>query len=446
MALVSEGDVIAGRYRVGRPLGDGGFGVVYEAEHLVTGRECAIKILLPRGGDAELQRTRFARESRLPAKVAGPHVAEVLDAGIFDDMPYIVMERLHGEDLGELVAREGPRSPVETVLYLRHVAAGLSAAHQAGVVHRDLKPSNMFLATRGDRPWVKVLDFGTAKLLRPEGDGATTAAIGTPLYMAPEQFASTEVTTAVDIHALGMSAFRLLTGEHYFELERAESANPFALGAMLVHGTPESASARAARYGRALPTGFDGWFARCTAIDPDDRFPSAMAAVETLQRALAVTEEALDAVEAPAPASRDVPAERRTASLGAGASTTAVGSNLSVDRGGEPDRVGRRPLVPLAAAAIVIVAALAFAARPTAQRLRIAMGPAVAAAVVVLDVPAPTVLDAPDPQALPPPSAHASAPHRTPPSPPSSEPSTTPERRPVAPPSKGSLDDLWTRE
>lgn len=218
-----------------------------------------------------------------------------LDAGIVDGAPFLVMERLLGQDLAQRVRREGPCSTSEVVSYLRDVATGLDAAHEHDIIHRDLKLANLFLTqpSNGQR-CVKILDFGTAKHLVGDDGQRTTALMGTPIYMAPEQFGAASLTRAVDIYALGMSAFHLLVGEHFYERERSSSPNPLALSALLARGIPESASARSARYGRAVPSGFDAWFRSCTALDPRERYPSATEAVNALVDALGEPADELD--------------------------------------------------------------------------------------------------------------------------------------------------------
>ncbi|MCA9618800.1 MAG: serine/threonine protein kinase, partial [Myxococcales bacterium] len=278
--------LLAGRYRLGKRLGGGGFGDVYEAEHVVTEKPLAIKLLHGPEEVADAE-DRLLRESRLAARVESDHVAAVVDAGIDQGLRYIAMERLVGEDLGRKLAREKRFSAAETTLFLSHAADGLGAAHQMAIVHRDLKPSNLFLTARPDgRPLVKVLDFGTAKVLEGAGADSTTMSAGTPLYMAPEQFGSRPATARTDVYSLGICAFQMLTGVHYFELERAECTNPFALASILEKGPPESARARGARYGQALPEAFDDWFARCCHRASEERFSSVAEAVEALAEAL----------------------------------------------------------------------------------------------------------------------------------------------------------------
>jgi serine/threonine-protein kinase len=200
------------------------------------------------------------------------------------------MELLEGEDLGQRLLRLGPLSRAEAVSFLWHVALALDRTHQAGIVHRDLKASNLFLTRREDgTPLVKVLDFGVAKVLTMENSAEQrTQTVGTPIYMAPEQFRSEgRVSPSTDIYALGMLAYTLLVGVHYWSEEHERCENPFAFASVAVHGPKESPAARAAREDVELPIEFDAWFARATARWPQDRFVSATSAIVALSECLA---------------------------------------------------------------------------------------------------------------------------------------------------------------
>lgn len=283
--------VFALRYRIVRRIGTGGFGAVYEAQHVVTGRRCALKLLWPHLAGDEAFRKRFLQEARLATQLQSEHIVDVLDAGIDGetDTPFLVMEYLDGEDLSTRVKRKQRFSPEETIIYLSQLAVGLDRTHAASIIHRDLKPENLFLTKWSDgSPLVKILDFGIAKLVAEQSMQGPTASAGTPLYMAPEQFQHGPATPAVDIYALGMIAFRFLVGRHYYAEERRQSENAYALLLRLSQGPAEAATARAARWGVELPAAFDGWFRQCTHADHGQRFGSAVAAVIALARALGV--------------------------------------------------------------------------------------------------------------------------------------------------------------
>ncbi len=288
---LAVGAVIAGRYAVGPRIGTGGMGAVYEGTHIVTRRPCAIKLMLGHTADREEMRQRFFRESRALAQIHSEYIVSVLDAGIDPDthVPFLVMERLHGVDLGQLVNARGGLPARDVLLYLWHAALALDKTHRASIVHRDLKASNLLLTQREDgSPLDKVLDFGVAKMMRMDATSeGGTQAVGTPLYMAPEQFRGKgRVSPATDIYSLGMLAYLLLVGRHYWREEREACENPFAFATIAAQGPVEPASVRAGRAKVALSAEFDAWFARATAIRADARFPSAIAAITELSVAL----------------------------------------------------------------------------------------------------------------------------------------------------------------
>jgi serine/threonine-protein kinase len=211
------GQVIQGRYRVGRTLGRGGMGVVYEAEHLLIGRKVAIKTLTARGSLSSAGSVRFRREAQAAASVGNSHVVDVLDMGQLDDGTlFIVLEHLDGVHLGWAVAESRRFSVQRAVRVLCQLCDALSAVHAAGIVHRDLKPENIFLIQRDGEPdFVKVLDFGVCKFNDAQGVSLTASGdmVGTPLFMAPEQVENLrDIDHRTDVYALGAILHFLLTG------------------------------------------------------------------------------------------------------------------------------------------------------------------------------------------------------------------------------------------
>ncbi|WP_437507873.1 protein kinase domain-containing protein [Sorangium sp. So ce1099] len=306
-----EGTLFAGRYRVVRGIATGAMGAVYEVIHVETERRRALKVMHPHLAESPEFRARFKLEARIAARVATEHIVEVFDAGIDrkTGMPFLVMELLRGEDLSKRLRRSGRLPPEEAVAYLRQIALALDKTHAAGVVHRDLKPANLFLAESDDdeEPRIKVLDFGIAKLVAETAvDSATTAGVGTPLYMAPEQFDGGSISGAVDIFALGMIAYTLLVGKAYWLNDMREFHLALAFVAVAVHGPQEPACARAAAEGVSLPPAFDAWFAKATARAPEARFATVSAAVEALAEvfhlpSMPVRSSRLSALETPLP-------------------------------------------------------------------------------------------------------------------------------------------------
>src|SRR5262249_29408438 len=205
---VLAGDVLAGKYRVERVLGRGGMGVVVQAMHVQLEQRVAIKFLLPQTVSNPDAVTRFAREARAASKIQGEHVARVLDVGTLESgAPFMVMEYLEGQDLSQLLESRGLLHVDEAIDYILQACEALAEAHAAGIVHRDLKPANMYLTKRADgSPIVKVLDFGISKVIAKDSSDAsmtrTSALMGSPVYMSPEQMKATRnVDARADIWA-----------------------------------------------------------------------------------------------------------------------------------------------------------------------------------------------------------------------------------------------------
>jgi serine/threonine-protein kinase len=280
-----QGEIFARRYKVERLLASGGMGAVYEVVHLDTNRRRALKVMLPHVLQSEEMRERFKREALIAADVESEFIVDVFDAGVDEEtqMPFMVMELLRGEDLGKRIKLTGRLDAAEALGFLHQTALALDRMHRKSLVHRDLKPENIFLAQREDGPpRVKLLDFGVAKVLGQGTAAGGTEVVGTPSYMAPEQFRSSpRITSATDVYAFGLTAYTLLVGAPYWYDETA-SGNAFAIALVAARGPEEPASVRAARRGADLPPGFDAWFATMTAVDPAQRYVTATAAVRAL--------------------------------------------------------------------------------------------------------------------------------------------------------------------
>jgi eukaryotic-like serine/threonine-protein kinase len=263
-------DQVVGSFRLGKVLGRGAMGEVYEAVHAQTDAPAAVKLLqMDALGSAGAVR-RFMREARIAASLEVRHVARVLEVGGLDaPVPYIAMERLEGTDLSEHLREHGRLSIRDTVRMARHVARGLEAAHDAGIVHRDLKPANLFYDRTPDGGGVwKILDFGVSKLTGSTQGTVTRAdaIIGTPEYMAPEQPQGREVTALADVYALGVICYRALTGTPPFSAEGVVE-----ILFQVVHDMPPRPSALMP----PLPPEVDDVLAIAMAKDPADRFAKA---------------------------------------------------------------------------------------------------------------------------------------------------------------------------
>ena len=213
------GQVIDGKYELVRLVGKGGMGSVFEVRHLRIGRRLALKTLHASYTENSEMVARFVREAQAAAAIGSQHIVEVTDAGETEDgTPFLVMEYLEGKDLSTVLDESGKLDIDRAVSFVLQLCVGLAAAHSQGIIHRDLKPSNLVVVRRPDgSEWIKVLDFGVAKVresLPPSSPEKTpdltqsSATLGTPYYMAPEQaWGSKNATTHSDIYAAGVILF-----------------------------------------------------------------------------------------------------------------------------------------------------------------------------------------------------------------------------------------------
>lgn len=279
---VREGDLVAGKYRIEGVIGIGGMGVVVAARHEQLDQRVAIKLVHGTALRNDEAVQRFLREARAAARLKSEHAARVLDVGTLESgVPYMVMEFLDGSDLGKVLEQRGPL-PVEVAAeWVAQACEALAEAHAAGIVHRDLKPQNLFLArTVGGTPRVKVLDFGVSKSIETmtSGPGALTrtrAMLGSPLYMAPEQMRSSrDVDARVDVWALGVVLFELLTQRWPFEADTLPE-----LCLMVVNDPPRSLSQVRPDIPEAMVRVID----RCLDKDKDKRFANAAELASALE-------------------------------------------------------------------------------------------------------------------------------------------------------------------
>jgi serine/threonine-protein kinase len=265
---VLPGELLAGKYRVERLIGQGAMGTVVAARHLLIDQQVAIKFLRQDRARDQVVAERFRREARAAAKIKGEHVVRVFDVGeVEGGGPFLVMEYVEGMNLAELLAAEGPPEPAVAVDYVLQACDALAQAHAAGIIHRDVKPSNLFVTARSDgRPLVKVLDFGISKVSAPDGKPVTlaTSVLGSPHYISPEQvMSSRDVDARSDIWSVGVVLYELLTGalpftgdsvSHVFERVRDMSA-------------PSLRKLRA-----EVPAGLERVVLRCLEKDPRNRY------------------------------------------------------------------------------------------------------------------------------------------------------------------------------
>jgi serine/threonine-protein kinase len=265
---MTAGLVLAGKLRLDEPIASGGMGHVWLGRHLLLDLPIALKFM-----DASLiaspeARARFEREARAAAQLRSQHIVQILDYGLHEGAPYIVMEHLVGEDLRTRLERQKKLSLKEISTIVGEVAKGLKLAHDAGIVHRDLKPGNVFLARVGDDEIAKILDFGVAKSTDARTAETTTTGrlLGSPEYMSPEQARGGVIDPRSDLWSLGVIVFRALTGKRPFTAAH--------VGDLLVKICADPIP-RATAIAPELPPAIEDFFERALCRSPDGRFASA---------------------------------------------------------------------------------------------------------------------------------------------------------------------------
>jgi serine/threonine protein kinase len=275
------GALFADDFEILRPLSAGGMGTLYVARQKSTGKERALKLMLLQLAQNTELRRRFEQEARIASLIRSDHVVEVVGAGVDEasGVPWLAMELLEGTDLAAAIARRGPMTLDETGVILEQLCHALAAAHAAGIIHRDLKPENVFLSKGRSAQAgqvVKVLDFGIAKIAE-EAATNHTAAMGSPLWMAPEQSERGAVTPAADVWAIGLLAFFLLTGRPFWRAAAAPEASVRQIMREVLFDPIPLPSERAREHGLPglLPRWFDPWFALCVTRDVSARLSNA---------------------------------------------------------------------------------------------------------------------------------------------------------------------------
>ncbi|MBW2456323.1 MAG: serine/threonine protein kinase [Deltaproteobacteria bacterium] len=295
----AKGLMVTPRVRLVRLLGRGGMGSVWVAEHLTLNTEVAVKFITASLADADPSLlARFEREARVAAQIKSPHVVQTYDHGVMaDGTPFIVMELLEGESLGDRLKRAGPLTLAEADLLVRQTTEVLARAHELGVVHRDIKPDNLYCIKSSYDLFIKVLDFGIAKqseMPAEHGMTRTGAMLGTPYYMSPEQVTSAKhAGPQADLWALTVATYEALIGEVPFN---GETLGALCIAIATAKFTPATVATA------NLPRAIDFWFARALNLDPEQRYANAKEYSEAFSaavKAVPVPAEQPMALEAP---------------------------------------------------------------------------------------------------------------------------------------------------
>ncbi len=264
------GVVLDGRYKLVAPLAEGAMGSVYRAERVGLDREVAVKVMHNTLPDAMAGRERFEREAKLMAKLAHPHCISVIDFGVYEDKPYLVMELVKGRSLADIMA-EGRMPVARAADIARQTLAGIAHAHSLDNIHRDIKPANIMVSPKeglGDH--VQILDFGLARLRESSSLLTVGLTVGTPSYMAPEQCRGAKLDPRVDLYSCGVVLFEMIAGEKPFV-----APDPLAIVKKHLTEPPPP-----------LEGPLAGVVARALAKNPEDRFASAMEMAEAITAAV----------------------------------------------------------------------------------------------------------------------------------------------------------------
>jgi serine/threonine protein kinase len=320
------GQLIDNRYVVEALIARGGMGIVYRCRHQLIERKFAVKII--RGAMAHLPDAtrRFLLEAKAASAIGNEHIIDVVDYGMLaDSSSYLVMELLEGLPLSELIARKEALPIARIATITAQVCEGLRAAHEAGIVHRDLKPENIFLSRRQGGEFVKILDFGIAKMMScVEPLTKKGLIVGTPHYMSPEQAAGATVDPRGDIYSLGVILYELATGRVPFDATHY-------MAVLAKHMTEPPPPFASLSLPAPLPSAFEAIVQKCLAKRPEERFQSMLEVMEAIERLsrqpLALAPALLPAVIPPAPPSAGA---GEAAPLSGSSVPAAAGRSVSV--------------------------------------------------------------------------------------------------------------------
>jgi serine/threonine protein kinase len=325
---LAVGQVLDGKYRIVRLLGEGAMGAVFEGENTRIKRRVAIKVLHAAVAARKDLVDRFEREAQAAGRIGSEHIVEVLDLGeLPDGSRYLVMEFLDGQSLSSRIEQYGRLLPAQALPMIRQLLVGLAAAHQAGIVHRDLKPDNIFLLKEraGQRDFVKIVDFGVSKFSPLNGEEAkmtqTGAVMGTPYYMSPEQAkGAKDIDHRSDLFSVGVILYEAVTGRVPFD---GETFNELMFKIALQDPPPPESIVP------GLDAGIGRLIRRALARDPAQRFANATDFVGAIDEWLSSGTSTVDVPDpsqvALAPASVAIPTQQSGATVLFSASQAPAG-------------------------------------------------------------------------------------------------------------------------
>jgi serine/threonine-protein kinase len=369
------GQIVAERYHIQKKLGEGGMGQVYLAEHVKMGRRCAIKIMAQSMMNDADAISRFNREAANASRISHPHVCAVYDFGeTREGLIYLAMEYIEGKSLSGLLDEGGAMPLPRATGIITQCADALQAAHDLGIIHRDLKPDNIMVMTARGRDIVKVVDFGIAKATDAKASGQkvtkTGLVVGTPEYMSPEQLSGDPCDGRSDLYSLALVFYRMITGKLPFEADTAQET-------MIKRLTDEPLPLAQARPDLRFPVLLQTVLNRSLTRSPADRYATAVEFGRDLATATAsltgvdleagtqvVKPEDMDRLLATVPPTRVDPDIQRISQGLKTVVAKADGADKADRRTGGPAD-NRLPIVPIAAAALLVLAGGAYALRGT---------------------------------------------------------------------------------